>query len=111
MSAASTQLRCPHGKQIQADPVHLRWAAVGPKRATSPLLPASPASGETTLCRSTHSPLCTPLPRSPRISEIAGSYLSSWAGQGGPVKGYDSLKQMAFDVILQVHEPQCVMIA
>ena len=46
----------------------------------------------------------------PRIAEIAEGYLESWAAAGGPVQGYKQLKQLTFDIIVQVCVCVCVCV-
>ncbi|KAI8472759.1 MAG: cytochrome P450 [Monoraphidium minutum] len=38
----------------------------------------------------------------PRVSEIVSGYLEAWAAAGGAVAGYEQLKLMTFDIIVQV---------
>jgi cytochrome P450 len=38
----------------------------------------------------------------PRLEGVISTWMARWAAQEGPVKGYDELKSMTFDFILQV---------
>lgn len=40
----------------------------------------------------------------PRLEAVISTWMARWAAQGGTVKGYDGLKSMTFDFILQVSE-------